>query len=147
MTFFFKRLRLNNAGKYCDDFPYISRCGPEINYVYCENKPIVFTDIINAQEGDRIVINEIGPKMAITFQPEKLCMLPRNGRVYHPASKKVGGVGILKTSLATEFSNHFLFENGEEDEDPPSHFVWKGCKYQLDNELWNIMKEDNVEET
>ena len=145
LVFFFKRLGIN-TGKYVDDFPFVSRCGPEINYVYCENRPIVFTDLIdNEKTGTEIVVNGIGPKMALPFQPERLCMLPKNGRVYHPAPKKAGGVGILKTSLAIEFSSHFIFEETDPERDPPTHFMWKDKKYKLDNLLWNILKDENVE--
>ncbi|XP_066920711.1 UPF0598 protein CG30010-like [Clytia hemisphaerica] len=147
LVFFFKRLRLNKTGKYADDFPYISRCGPEVNYIRCESKPIVFTDIIpdsQNSDSDQIVLNGIGDKMAYSFEPSKLCMLPKNGRVYHPAPKRVGGAGILKTSLAIEFSSYFTFDDNCSDEDPPTHFEWKGKTYQLENELWNSLKDENV---
>ena len=72
-------------------------------------------------------------------------MLPKNGRVYHPGFAKSGGVGILKTSLAIEFSHNFSFRDCSED-DPPTHFTWKDVEYQLDNELWDILKNENIEE-
>lgn len=93
-----------------------------------------------------MVVNGLGQKMAIPFQPEKLCMLPRTGRVYHPANEKVGGAGILKTSLAIEFSNYFSYNSGASDDDPPSHFHWKGTDYELDNMLWDVLKSENVDE-
>lgn len=150
LIFFFKRLQLNNTDRYQKDFPYISRCGREMNYIRCESVPIVFTDILekdnNSNNNDEIVMNGIGKEMTLPFQPKQLCMLPRNGRVYHPASSKVGGAGILKTSLAIKFSTYFLFENGDEEIDPPSHFVWNNVTYTLTNELWEVMKHLNVDE-
>ena len=145
LIFFFKRLKLNTTSRYNKQFPYISRCGPELNYIYCENRPIVFTDIIENNRKAELVVNNIGPKFTVPFQPEKLCMLPKNGRVYHPGFAKSGGVGILKTSLAIEFSHYFSFRDCSED-DPPTHFTWKGVEYQLDNELWDILKNENIEE-
>jgi len=146
-VFFFKRLRLNQTGKYVEDFPYISRCGPEMNYIRCENKPIVFTDIVqNSEDGsDQIVLNGIGEKMTYPFEPSKLCMLPKNGRVYHPAPGRVGGAGILRTSLAIEFSSYFSYADNNTDDDPPTHFEWKGELYKLENELWNVFKDENIE--
>lgn len=129
-----------------EDFPYVSRCGPEMNYVRCENRPVVFTELLDDSDGvPHIVANGIGKKFMFPFEPQKLCMLPLNGRVYHPAPKRVGGAGILKTSLAIEFSSYFLFEEKDKgDENPPTHFVWNGEKYKLQNELWDILKIENV---
>lgn len=113
----------------------------------CENRPIVYTDIkADIQGASYIVVNGIGDKLMWPFEPQKLCMLPRNGRVYHPAPKRVGGAGILKTSLAIEFSSYFLFEDGTNDESQPSHFQWNGVTYKLENELWNVLKVENTEE-
>ena len=96
---------------------------------------------------DHIIINGIGEKMTFPFDPTKLCMLPRNGRVYHPAPKKVGGAGILKTSLAIEFSEKFTFgRNDPSHTEPPTHFEWNGVVYDLDNSLWDVLKDENVEE-
>ena len=47
LKFFFKRLKKNHTGQYQDLFKYISPCGPERNYVRCEDIPIVFNKIIN----------------------------------------------------------------------------------------------------
>lgn len=147
LKFFFKRLKVNKSGRFAEDFPYISRCGPEINYVRCENKPIVYTDVVEDEKGgSSLVVNGIGDKLMWPFEPQKLCMLPRNGRVYHPAPNRVGGAGILKTSLAIEISSCFSFENGTDEETPPSHFLWKGESYKLENVLWRVLKIENKED-
>lgn len=46
LAFFFKRLRKNNTGRYMDDFPFLSICGVERNYVRCDDLPLVFTKVI-----------------------------------------------------------------------------------------------------
>lgn len=51
LTFFFKRLKINDSNRYANDFPYLSLCGKEINYVRCDNLPIVFTHIIQNKNG------------------------------------------------------------------------------------------------
>lgn len=58
----------------------------------------------------------------------------KTGRVYHPAPEKVGGIGLVRSNLAIELSILFNFENGEEN--APTHFVWKGKRYQLDTEWY-----------
>ena len=43
LAFFFQRVRLNNTGRYEKDFPYVSPCGREKNYIrygfnlFCSN--------------------------------------------------------------------------------------------------------------
>ena len=59
-------------------------------------------------------------------------MLPESGRVYHPAPEKYGGVGLVKSKIAIEFSKYFIFGDGGEME-PPIHFTWKGKRYDLGN--------------
>lgn len=45
LAFFFKRLKKNNTDRY-KQFPYLSPCGRERNFVRCDDLPIVFTHII-----------------------------------------------------------------------------------------------------
>lgn len=51
LAFFFQRLRRNDTGLYEEDFPYVSPCGRERNYIRCDDTPIVFTHVINKPEG------------------------------------------------------------------------------------------------
>ena len=149
MAFFFRRLKLNKTGVYENDFPYISPCGKELNYIRCEDRPIVFSHIIQEDENLNdaswhLTYNGIGPKLKFDFQPQKLCMLPLSGRVYHPAPDKVGGIGLVKSSLAIEISRNFIHKVGEPEVDPPTHFVWNDVEYELENGLWNIVSRENV---
>jgi hypothetical protein len=48
LAFFFKRLRLNDTDRY-KDFPYLSLCGRERNYVRCDDLPIVFTHVVQKE--------------------------------------------------------------------------------------------------
>eukprot|EP00112_Aurelia_sp_Birch-Aquarium-sp1_P023806 Seg724.12 transcript_id=Seg724.12/GoldUCD/mRNA.D3Y31 product="UPF0598 protein C8orf82" protein_id=Seg724.12/GoldUCD/D3Y31 len=150
LAFFFRRLKLNKTGVYENDFPYISPCGKELNYIRCEDRPIVFSHIIQEDESLphnaswQLTYNGIGPKLKFDFQPEKLCMLPLSGRIYHPAPDKVGGIGLVKSSLAIEISRNFLYKVGEPEVDPPTHFVWNDVEYELDNELWNTVNREDL---
>jgi len=144
LAFFFKRLKINTTGAYLPDFPYVSPCGPEINYVRCDDRPIVFTGVTPGKAGeDLLMYGHAGDLLTVNFQPEKLCMFPHSGRVYHPAMEKVGGVGLVKSSLAIELSKLFLFDDGESS--PPTHFVWKNNKIKLTNELFSLIKKEELE--
>ena len=120
-----------------EDFPYISPCGRERNYIRCDDTPIVYTHVIHNSSGRPDLLSYCGGADLLTVQlePEKICMLPWSGRVYHPASGKAGGIGLIKSSLAIEFSKMFRYETGEESIDPPTHFTWKDKEYKLTNEL------------
>lgn len=135
LEFFFKRVRLNKTGKYEDEFPYISLCGRERNYIRCDDVPIVYTHIISKSdpEVDFLTFGYAGELLMSQFQPEKVYMLPTTGRVYHPADDKYGGIGLIRSQLSIEISKNFTFRNGETK--PPTDFIWKNKNYQLD-QLW-----------
>lgn len=54
----------------------------------------------------------------------------KTGRVYHPAPERAGGAGLVKSSLAIDFSPKFQFGNGEAN--APTHFRWSDRNYQLE---------------
>lgn len=142
LVFFFKRIK-ENDGKYSDEFPYISPCGREKNYIRCDDTPIVFTHFIEAptSEGksDCLSYGGAGDRMTQVFEPENVCMLPDTGRMYHPAPEQYGGIGLIKSSLVIDLSKNFEFESGDETR-PPSHFTWKGTRYTLTNVLYDKVK-------
>ncbi|XP_072110336.1 UPF0598 protein C8orf82 homolog [Mobula birostris] len=135
LIFFFKQLRKNATGRY-QEFPYLSPCGRERNFIRCEDLPIVFTHLIRGKgpEGERLTYCGGGDKLAVRFEPERLFM-PVNGRVYHPAPERAGSVGLVKSSLAFELSGHFEYASGRPESGPPSHFQWNGQQHTLTNEL------------
>ena len=49
LSFFFKRLKLNRTGKYEQEYPFVSPCGKEMNYVKPADIPIVFTSKIESK--------------------------------------------------------------------------------------------------
>nr|XP_002735137.2 PREDICTED: UPF0598 protein C8orf82 homolog [Saccoglossus kowalevskii] len=152
LVFFFRQLKKNNTTRYVEHFPYISLCGVERNFIRCDDRPIVYSHIVEKPSPDNPeethdVLSYEGTAEALTvkFEPEKLCMLPQSGRVYHPAKLKVGGVGLIKSSLAIEISKHFEFGLAGEYA-PPTHFHWKGKRYTLSNELWKLMTDEERKE-
>ncbi|XP_023214550.1 UPF0598 protein CG30010-like, partial [Centruroides sculpturatus] len=135
LEFFFKRIRINDTGRYEKEFPYISPCGRERNYIRCDDTPIVYTHIIEKSNDDGQYFLSYGHAADLLirlFEPNKLCMFPESGRVYHPADERVGGVGLVKSSLAIELSKYFSFEAGSDQ--MPTHFTWKEEKHRLTQE-------------
>lgn len=127
-------MRLNKTERYIN-FPYVSLCGPERNYVRCDDYPFVFTNIINKTTKASIkelhlAYNHAGDLLSLKFTPEKILMLPENGRIYHPAPSRVGHIGLIASKLAIELSKNFEFENG--DKNPPTKFNYEGVTYLLD---------------
>lgn len=49
MAFFFRRIKRNTTGRYEEEFPYVSPCGPETNYVRCDDLPVVFTQLLDGE--------------------------------------------------------------------------------------------------
>ena len=122
-----------------------------MNYIRCDDVPVVFATIIeDADGGSRspglLTYSGIGETLTFPFQPEKVCMLPESGRIYHPGPEKVGGVALIKSSLAIELSPHFEYQKGNQENDPPTHFNWKGICHELDNSVWNHLRSAEVEE-
>ena len=58
-------------------------------------------------------------RLRVKFDPSSLCMHPENGRLYHSGPDRVGGVGLIKSSLADELSSFFLYQSTDKS---PTHF-------------------------
>ncbi|KAL1124318.1 hypothetical protein AAG570_002086 [Ranatra chinensis] len=132
LVFFFRRLRLNNTGRYQDSFPYLSLCGVERNFIRCDDRPLVYTHIINSPgDGKQLFCyNHAGDVLFNEFCPDKIFMSPQSGRVYHPCQATAGSVGLVRSKLAIELSRNFIFDEGEAK--PPTRFTWQGKTYDLD---------------
>ncbi|NXI54972.1 CH082 protein, partial [Chloroceryle aenea] len=134
LTFFFTRLERNRSGRYEAEFPFVSRCGRERNFLRCDDQPIVFTQLLPGTGTSRLLSYcGGGERLAVPFQPERLVVAPANGRLYHPAPAKAGGVGLVRSALALEWSSCFEYSEGPAQ--PPTHFNWEGQRYRLTEEL------------
>lgn len=93
LDFFFRRLAVNANPDY-PDYPYVCRCGDEMNYLRPTDTPIVFTGF----DGSRLFF---GHSLSVPFWPDRLSYSP-DGVLYHDAP--VGGVGRLTPSVAVELA-------------------------------------------
>lgn len=165
LAFFFKRLRENKTGRYEDTFPYISPCGPEINYVRCDDLPIVYTHILDRSGhviedvatygqtppppgehfAEMLSYGGAGNLLTARFDPEKLCMLPTTGRVYYGGLERLGGVGLVKSSLASELAQFFVYNrSGVDSNSPPVRITWRGKTTELDRSVLNRLHQVKV---
>lgn len=142
LQFFFKRIRLNEMERY-PEFPFLSPCGRERNFIRCDDIPIVFTHIVEKEMPSgteyHLAYGNAGDLMTHPFEPSKLCMEMSTGRVYHPAMEHGGSVGLVRSQLAIQLSNSFIFQDGEDN--PPSHITWEGNHVPLSHELANVLVE------
>ena len=134
LQFFFSRLKLNTTGRYAQEFPYLPICGRERNFICCDDLPVVYTHVFTSTEDgkvvDRLSYGRAGDLLSVKFEPDRIFMLPSNGRVYHPAPEKVGSIGLIASKLADEFFKWFKFEDS--DSESPTHFTWNGVTYELE---------------
>uniref|UniRef100_A0A1B6E3I0 Uncharacterized protein n=1 Tax=Clastoptera arizonana TaxID=38151 RepID=A0A1B6E3I0_9HEMI len=137
-NFFFKRLRPNVTGRYEKDFPFISPCGRELNFIRCDDMPIVYTHIVNKNNKDVLCYGHIGDIMYQDFQPDHIYMDNTTGRVYHPAPETAGSIGLIRSKLAIEISSNLRFYDGEDKS--PTHFLWKDKEFVLNNEWFKKRK-------
>ncbi|XP_011373122.1 UPF0598 protein C8orf82 homolog isoform X2 [Pteropus medius] len=131
---FFSRLRPNRSGRYEASFPFLSLCGRERNFLRCDDRPVVFTHLLAAGPGPpRLSYCGGGEALAVPFEPARLVPLADNGRLYHPAPERAGGVGLVRSALAFELSACFEYAPGATA--LPSHVRWQGRRLALTMDL------------
>lgn len=135
LRFFFRQIRTNDTSRYQSDFPWLSLCGRERNFIRCDDLPIVYTHILDGNNNakDRLSYAHTGDLLTVDFEPNRVVMAPNSGRVYHPAAERYGGIGLIRSNLAIELSKYFEFD-GDDSLGPPVRFNWNGVKYDLDVE-------------
>ena len=134
LKFFFSRLKLNYTGRY-PEFPYLSPCGKERNYIRCDDLPIVFTNVLDVDSAKPLLAyNHADRFLTAEFEPDKICMT-NSGRVYHPTPEKTGGVGLISDKLSIDWTTDKRFEFEQGEDYPPTHFNWNSKRIELKNEL------------
>ncbi|NXF99207.1 CH082 protein, partial [Sakesphorus luctuosus] len=143
LSFFFRHLERNRSGRYEAEFPFLSRCGRERNFLRCDDLPVVFTHLLpghsSGNPAGNSVLTYCGSGLVVPFQPARLTVLPENGRLYHPGPERAGGVGLVSSALASRWSSEFRFLEGLDR--PPTHFLWEGKSHRLSGELVGLVRE------
>ncbi|MCO6465198.1 MAG: DUF4505 family protein [Bradyrhizobiaceae bacterium] len=95
LDFFFRRLA-PTANPHYPEYPYVSRCGDEMNYLKPADTPIVYT----GYDGARLYYAN---SLNVLFHPDRLAYSP-DGVIYHAA--QVGQYGRLVPQVAMEVARH-----------------------------------------
>lgn len=74
---------LDNKTNKHNNYPYISPCGKEMNYVKCDDTPIVFHDFKQLSEDNKYFFI-YGGSLRVQLNPEAICVHATSGRLYHP---------------------------------------------------------------
>ncbi|KAB7506739.1 hypothetical protein Anas_02556, partial [Armadillidium nasatum] len=138
LKFFFSRIQLNTFNRY-ENFPFVSLCGRERNFIRCDDLPIVYNQLITLPTDSNLKTHlcygNAGSELTFPFEPRDICMVNETGRVYHPAPEKMGGVGLVASKLAVLLSSHFIFQNG--DNNPPTHIKWENEVMELSQKSYD----------
>jgi len=130
LNFFFRQLRYANEEDWArlgddnlvvrGDYPFVSPCGRELNFVRPADSPIVFHNIrpmSNIQNKDQLEL-VFGASLCQPFQPDSLYFSKQSYRIYHsikndeigdnePGQEKEIKFGLLSSSLVMSLSNKF----------------------------------------
>jgi hypothetical protein len=119
LDFFFRRLRqttkeeadcLRNCGIEAAEYPFVSPCGRELNFVRPAATPIVFHSL--TADRSQLVY---GGSLVIPFDPTRLAISNKTGRLYHQVvgtgerktnMEELKEYGLVRSSLAVTLSEH-----------------------------------------
>lgn len=99
-----------------NEYPWISPCGRELNFVRADDTPIVYKDLI--ENGGESWLTYAGT-LKQKFDPSRLAV--RNERVYF--INTTGDLGLLHPDLAQRISANIDLQSG--------HFTWQSARYVL----------------
>ena len=132
-----------------EDYPFVSPCGPELNFVRPADLPIVFHGLHKNDDDETVLV--FGGSLVQPFHPDKLALSPTTGRLYHEligtcddvdkrvrltplhASNQIE-YGLIRSSVAVSLSDSILpGSNGESDTLSGMDFICpnSGCRFPI----------------
>ena len=106
LKFFFERLQRNETGKH-SEYPFVSPCAGELNFILPEDTPIIFQNLTDG----RLFY---APDLSVSFEPDRL-RFSSGGLLYHPSP--VCDFSRMRSSLLLELAKqvrpwgpYYLFE-------------------------------------
>eukprot|EP00980_Cylindrotheca_fusiformis_P004995 scaffold1062_cov130-Cylindrotheca_fusiformis.AAC.1 len=120
LNFFFSRIRwvqpektnILLEGGLCDQYPFVSLCGGEVNYIRPACSPIVFhSALFNGNNGDVLVY---GGSLTQPFDESRLAVSKNSGRLYHElahplkGNKRGSDFGLLRSSIVIALADRLL---------------------------------------
>ena len=155
LDFFFQRVEPNSTGRYTNEFPFISRCGRELNFLRCDDTPLVYHTLIPkgvsltsdndeldlyvkahtdgdggdaaaAADGDGVQAWEFVYGGTLRRQFEPSKLcMTDTARLYHP-SPDGKDLYLVASPLAIKLSR--LMDFGQDN----TRFTWQGKSYDID---------------
>mmetsp|Transcript_30354 Transcript_30354/g.48364 ORF Transcript_30354/g.48364 Transcript_30354/m.48364 type:complete len:257 (+) Transcript_30354:1986-2756(+) len=114
LDFFWRMLRPNESDEFCQDYPFISPCGNEMNYVRPADTPIVFDRIETGDDSEPRLI--YAATLSEKFDPAALIWNTTTGRLYHPVQshkRLKGTTALIRSHLAVHLAEKFVYENND----------------------------------
>lgn len=102
LDFFFRRVQRNPFQTSKSQYPYVSFCGSECNYIKPDDTPIVFTELTDSNSTTPSLT--YGASLTIPFSVEELSVADDTGRLYHPAPEAAGGLGASRCLLCSSIA-------------------------------------------
>ena len=133
LNFFFSRIRHVNEKEFeflrehdiSDDYPFVSKCGAETNFIRPAATPIVFHSLTN-----QTLL--YGGNLTVRFESDRLAISKKSGKFYYRIPDGIGSLkyGLISTSIGVALSNKiihnensaqkFLYDNSVEIDWMPS---------------------------
>ncbi|MGK3736757.1 MAG: hypothetical protein ACI90V_003600 [Bacillariaceae sp.] len=117
-------------------YPFVSKCGFEINYIRPAATPIVFHTLIN-NYNDTLLY---GGNLSVQFDSNRLAISKRSGKLYYPVHNddnnnkynedrmKQLGYGLISSSVAVTLSDKITIgnnnNNNHDDDDKEGKFIY-----------------------
>ncbi|ODM87213.1 hypothetical protein Ocin01_19468 [Orchesella cincta] len=119
LQFFFKNIRATESSELKSEFPFVSYCGRERNYINVNASPFVFNSL-NAN-----VLEYNYTKKKLQFNPASL-YVGSDGRLYHEFSHRDVNFALVKSSVADHLALQFVYKRGK-----PVAFKYEGKEIKL----------------
>ena len=143
LNFFFKQVRRNTTGLY-SEYPFISPCGKEMNFILPADMPLVYHDLlfpsVEEEEEEEEVAGKrtkknpsptqkkeaqliYGGDLVQAFDPSAMRLSLRSGRLYHPLppthppTPMRPRFGLLRSHLGLLLADRMVHVEEEEEEE------------------------------
>eukprot|EP00039_Didymoeca_costata_P015693 m.271292 g.271292 ORF g.271292 m.271292 type:complete len:239 (-) comp16268_c1_seq23:1605-2321(-) len=128
LQFFFSRIRKAKQSdpgfnEYAAAFPWVSPCGPELNYIRCDDTPIVYDNFEKCK--GVWYLSYGGKSFSVPFEPRLVTMSASSGRMYYP--HQLTGNALISSPIAVEIG-----ANISEESDGSLSLMWEGTRVSLE---------------
>lgn len=137
MEFFFRNLRANETDRHGLEFPFVSYCGRERNYLKCDDLPYVITHLTASTNMMRVNLIQ-SPEWVFHFDPANLYHNPNTGRLYYElkeTSKQVQRMPCKIALVKSEISIDLMAKLHKTDDNDSYKLEFNGQLYNLNSSV------------